>query len=196
MYLSKEIDNLNIDGAYLIANAKNTMGIALDFNTVDSKLDLGFDYWHQTLHETAFEKNMDESASLMAISINYPLNKKISVGGGMDMFSETNGGTWNASWGDYHQFNGAMDLVAKNMNGAWNDTYFNLGYSLNSWHLGLAYHMMSTDDNEELGGNEIDLSLANTLNDHINYGFGYSMFTPNDNSDGSNWMYLQISATP
>ena len=82
------------------------------------------------------------------------------------------------------------------MNGAWNDTYFNLGYSLNSWNLGLAYHMMSADDNEELGGNEIDLSLTSTLNDYINYGFGYSMFTPNDNSDGSSWMYLQISATP
>ncbi len=197
-YLSREGDNFNIDGAYLIANAKNTMGIALDFNTVDSKLDLGFDYWHQTWHETAFEKNMDESASLMAISINYPLNKKISVGGGMDMFSETNGGTWNASWGDYHQFNGAMDLVAKNMNGAWNDTYFNLGYSLNSWNLGLAYHMMSADDPNlsKFEGNEIDLSLTSTLNDYINYGFGYSMFTPNDDSDGSSWMYLQISATP
>ena len=201
IYLSREVDNLNIDGAYLIANAKNTMGIALDFNTMDSKLDLGFDYWNQTWYETANVENKDETAGLMAISIDYTLNERINVGGGMDMFSETNGGTWNASWGDYHQFNGSMDFVARNMqefgDGSWNDMYFNLGYDLNNWGLvGLVYHIMSDDENEELGGNEIDISLTNTLNDHINYGFGYSMFTPNNDSDGSSWMYLQISATP
>jgi len=206
VYLSRKGDNFNLDGAYLIVNAKNTMGIALDY-IMDSKLDLGFDYWNQTWYETAFEKNMDESASLMAISINYPLNEKTNVGGGMDMFSEKNGGTWDASWGDYHQFNGAMDVAEKFLQeeispeefeviGAWNDIYFNLSYDLNNWGLvGLAYHMISADD-EELGGNEIDISLTNTLNDHINYGFGYSMFTPNNDSDGSSWMYLQISATP
>jgi hypothetical protein len=206
VYLSSKGDNFNLDGAYLIVNAKNTMGIALDY-IMDSKLDLGFDYWNQTWYETAFEKNMDESASLMAISINYPLNEKTNVGGGMDMFSEKNGGTWDASWGDYHQFNGAMDVAEKFLQeeispeefeviGAWNDIYFNLSYDLNNWGLvGLAYHMISADD-EELGGNEIDISLTNTLNDHINYGFGYSMFTPNNDSDGSSWMYLQISATP
>ena len=74
--------------------------------------------------------------------------------------------------------------------------YFNLGYDLDSWGLvGLAYHMMSAD-NKKLGGNEVDISLTNTFNDHITYGLGYSMFTPNDDSDGSSWMYLQISATP
>ena len=213
VYISREVDNLNIDGAYLITNeeinyAKNTMGIALDFNTMDSKLDLGFDYWNQTWYETANVENKDETAGLMAISIDYTLNEKISIGGGMDMFSETNGGTWNASWGDYHQFNGAMDVAERFLQeeiapeefevvGTWNDMYFNLGYDLDSWGLvGLAYHMMSDDENEELGGNEIDISLTNTLNDHINYGFGYSMFTPNDDSDSSSWMYLQISATP
>ena len=58
--------------------------------------------------------------------------------------------------------------------------------------------MMSADDPNlsKFEGNEIDLSLTSTLNDYINYGFGYSMFTPNDDSDGSSWMYLQISATP
>ena len=203
VYISREVDNFNIDGAYLIANeeinyAKHTMGIALDFNTMDSKLDIGFDYWNQTWYETANVENKDETAGLMAISINYALNEKISVGGGMDMFSETNGGKWNASWGDYHQFNGAMDIASKEFedDGAWNDLYFNLGYDLNTWGLvGLAYHMMFADD-EELGGNEIDISLTNALNDHINYGFGYSMFTPNKDSDNFNWMYLQISATP
>ena len=212
VYISREVDNLNIDGAYLIANeeinyAKNTMGIALDFNTMDSKLDLGFDYWNQTWSGTANVENKDETASLMAISIDYTLNEKISIGGGMDMFSETNGGTWNASWGDYHQFNGTMDVAERFLQeeiapeefevvGTWNDMYFNLGYDLDSWGLvGLAYHMMSAD-NEKLGGNEVDISLTNTLNDHITYGLGYSMFTPNDDSDGSSWMYLQISATP
>jgi len=199
-YLNKGGENWNLDGAYLDDNKSTIMGTAIDYTMMDGALSLGLDYWMQATNDDGDDATEELGAGLMAVSANYAVNDNISVGAGMDMFSADDGangktGNWKPSWGDVHQFNGAMDLAAKNMSGAWNDMYFNLGYGISSWDLGLAYHMISADD-EKAGGNEIDLSIANTLNDNINYGFGYSIFTPNDDSDGSNWMYLQISVTP
>ena len=196
IYINRNTEEFNLDGAYLIANARNTMGIALDFKTMEDQLDIGFDYWNQTWYKTANVDNKDETAALIAITINYNINEKISLGGGIDMFSETNGGKWNSTWGDYHQFNGAMDIVANNMDGTWNDTYFNIKYKMEGWDIGLTYHAIASEKNELLGGDEIDIFLTNKLNKHINYGIGISQLTPNDNGDESRWMYLQVAVTP
>jgi len=175
LYLSKGGENWNIDGAYLDENGVITLGGALDYSMLESKLGLGVDYWMQG----------EEDAGLTAVTLSYKVSDKLNVGFGMDMYTIG----WNtAGWGDEHQFNGAMDNHG--MSGDWSDMNFGLGYAMGDWDAGADYHMMSSDNRNV---SELDLSLNNKLNDNVSYGMGYSMLS-GDSEDS--WAYLQISVNP
>lgn len=198
LYLSKSVYNWNFDGAYLDDEINNTAtkGFAIDYIMMDDKLDLGIDYWNQTACRNC---NEDGDASLIALSLDYKVGDNTTINGGMDMFTAEDGRDWNASWGDYHQFNGAMDITSfgsyqiEEMSGSWKDMYFGLGYVIDNWNIEADFHIFSDDENNDLGGNEIDVSAKNKLNDNVSYGIGCSLYTPNEGEENQKWGYLEIS---
>jgi len=171
------------------ADDRNTMGVYAKGNVFGN-----------LSHETEFATQSvgDLTSSMFALNLTYKLGN-YNVSAGMDALSGADGdsqGAFNTLYATNHKYYGYMDYFLNvplhTGNAGLNDLHFKFsGLKFKDINMKLAYHVFSTDIEDEDIGSELDLTFIKKYNDNVKFVAGYSMFTDADSAvDPADWFYL------